>query len=76
MSEPIPPELAGAWRLIDLEERAEEQGSWEHPLGEDARGVFFCGDSVRGELLYELTDQLRGRDSNPDNGLQRAASCH
>jgi hypothetical protein len=42
MSEPIPPELAGAWRLVELQERASEDAPWEPPLGEDARGVFFC----------------------------------
>jgi hypothetical protein len=42
MSEPIPPELPGAWRLDELVERESEDAPWQHPLGEDARGVFFC----------------------------------
>ena len=42
MTEAIPPELTGAWRLVDLEERDSDDGPWGHPLGEDVRGVLFC----------------------------------
>ena len=42
MSEPTPPELVGGWRLVDLEERSNDREPWEHPLGDDARGVLFC----------------------------------
>ena len=103
MSEPIPPELVGAWRLVELEERASEQEPWEHPLGEGARGVFFCdgagvlsvhihaphapettyrnvgyfgfftvgnvqrsGDSVRGEMRYELDGGFPVEALEPD----------
>ena len=41
MSDPTPPELIGAWRLVAFEERASEQEPWQHPLGVDARGVWF-----------------------------------
>ena len=41
MSAPVPPELVGAWRLVAVEERASEEEPWRHPLGEDARGVWF-----------------------------------
>ena len=63
-----------AGRILVLDHgRVVEQGTHEELL--EREGAYWQALPRLGRAGRGLT-QLRGRDSNPDNQLQRLASCH